>query len=328
MEPKISVVITAHNRRDYLLECIKSVLDQSLSRELYEIIVVKNFDEPYIDDFIDKNNLIRIKANSDAIGEKFVLGAKRSSGDVLCILNDDDLFHKNKLQFILDVFNKNYDLLYCHNSFLEIGKQGEIKNYEVALEDFILNTMSVDKKSIKKVLSGLNTFNDSCISIKRKVIMEYKEVLVNTRANQDTILFLLAFKMGGLLMGSNKKLTYYRVHSSTSTFRSDDLELNIEKFNSLVDKRRDSYRYILPLFDDENFLYRYVKCNYRSNFIQGLIFRDVKRTQVLTELLKFTKCPLQTHFKTRFHLIIILLLKVLNKNLIYRYIAEYIFKYY
>ena len=328
MKPKISVIITAHNRKYYLVECIKSVLDQSLLRELYEIIVVKNFDDSYIDDFIDKNNIMRIKTNHDAIGEKFVLGAEKSSGDVLCILNDDDLFYKNKLEFVLNLFNKYDDLLYYHNSFVKIGEHGEIKDDNVVLEEFIIKTRNVDKKVIKKALSGLNAFNDSCISIKRKVITEYKELLVNIKANQDTILFLLTFRVGGLLMGSNNKLTYYRTHSSTSNFTSDEHEQNIEKFNSLVNRRLESYRYILPLFDDRNILYKYVECNYKSNILQSLIFKDTKKIEVLHETLKFMKCPLEASFKTRSYLMIILLLKIVNKNIVYRYISKYIFKYY
>ena len=328
MKPKISVIITVHNRKDYIVECIKSVLDQSLTRELYEIIVVKNFDDSYIDDFIDKKNIISIKTNHDAIGEKFVLGAEWSSGDVLCILNDDDLFYKNKLEFVLSLFNKYDDLLYYHNSFVKIGEHGEIKGDKDLLEEFIIETRSVDKKVIKKALSGLNTFNDSCISIKRKVIMEYKELLVNIKANQDTILFLLTFRVGGLLIGSNNKLTYYRTHSSTSNFTSGEHEENIEKFNSLVNRRLESYRYILPLFDDRNILYKYVECNYRSNIFQSLIFKDTKKIEVLHEILKFMKCLLEASFKTRSYLMIILLLKIVNKNIVYRYISKYIFKYY
>jgi len=40
----ISVLITAYNRREYLAQAVASALNQSLSEELYEIILTKNFD--------------------------------------------------------------------------------------------------------------------------------------------------------------------------------------------------------------------------------------------------------------------------------------------
>jgi len=43
--PFISVIIVAHNRREFLLEAVNSALHQTLPKDEYEIIVVKNFSE-------------------------------------------------------------------------------------------------------------------------------------------------------------------------------------------------------------------------------------------------------------------------------------------
>jgi len=52
MKSTISVVVTAYNRRDFLLSALKSVNNQSFKD--YEIIVVKNFHDQAIDNFIKK----------------------------------------------------------------------------------------------------------------------------------------------------------------------------------------------------------------------------------------------------------------------------------
>jgi glycosyltransferase involved in cell wall biosynthesis len=326
--PKISVIITAHDRKNYILECLKSALDQTIERNLYEIIVVKNFDDPYIDDFINNNGIINVKTNNDAIGEKFLLGIEHSSGDILCILNDDDLFTKNKLEYILYLFNENKNLIYYHNSFIKIGEHGEIQDNNVELKRFTINTRSIDKRELKTALSGLNTFNDSCASFKRKVLLDYKSMIVNIKANQDTILFLLSCKLDGILIGDNEKLTRFRVHVSTSTFYIANQEENIKKFNNLINRRLNSYRFILPLFIKTDILYNYVYCNYRSNILQSFIFEDLNRSEVLYESLKFIKCLPRSSFKTRFLLIAIMFIKILNKNIIYKYISKLIFRYY
>ena len=43
--PYISVIITAYNRKDFLFNAIKSVVNQTLDKKYYEIIVIKNFED-------------------------------------------------------------------------------------------------------------------------------------------------------------------------------------------------------------------------------------------------------------------------------------------
>lgn len=326
--PKISVIVTDHDRKDYIMECLKSVLDQTLSREFYEIIVIKNFDDTIIDNFINENKIMCKKPNGNAIGEKFVIGAENATGEILCIINDDDLFAKNKLEYILNLFTEHEDLIYYHNSFIKIGEHGEIIDNSIMLKNLIINTNNIEKKLIKDALSGFNIFNDSCISIKRKVISKYKEQLIKVKGNQDTILFLLSSTFNGILISNNEKLTYFRMHNSVSQFSKTNIEEDIKKFNGLINRRLESYQSILPIFIGKNILSKYVECNHRSNFLQSLIFEDVKRIIILHETLKFMKCPFNVSFITRFLLIIIMFLKIVNKNIVYKHISKLIFKYY
>ncbi|MEM3811936.1 MAG: glycosyltransferase [Thermoplasmata archaeon] len=60
MSNYISVIITAYNRKEYLLDAIKSVINQTLNRGFYEIIVVKNFHDKDIDNYITENKVKEI----------------------------------------------------------------------------------------------------------------------------------------------------------------------------------------------------------------------------------------------------------------------------
>jgi len=51
----ISVIITAYNRKEFLLDAFNSALNQTLSRDKHEIIVTKNFRDSKIDSYIKKN---------------------------------------------------------------------------------------------------------------------------------------------------------------------------------------------------------------------------------------------------------------------------------
>ena len=48
-KPFISVIVTAYNRKEFLLQAVSSALRQTLPREYYEVIVVKNFEDEEID---------------------------------------------------------------------------------------------------------------------------------------------------------------------------------------------------------------------------------------------------------------------------------------
>jgi glycosyltransferase involved in cell wall biosynthesis len=53
----ISVIIIAYNRKRYIINAINSALNQTLSKDKYEIIVIKNFNDNVIDKFIGDNNI-------------------------------------------------------------------------------------------------------------------------------------------------------------------------------------------------------------------------------------------------------------------------------
>ncbi|WP_054845398.1 glycosyltransferase family A protein [Sulfuracidifex tepidarius] len=109
MVPAISVIITAHNRKKFIVDAISSVLNQTLQKSFYEIIVVKNFEDKTIDNFIYRNNIKDIYLSEEPIGPKYVKGIQNSTGEITCILEDDDKFKVDKLQKVYNKF-KNQQL--------------------------------------------------------------------------------------------------------------------------------------------------------------------------------------------------------------------------
>lgn len=54
MSNKISVIITAHDRKMYILEALSSVINNNLPKDKLEIIIVKNYKDNVIDYETDK----------------------------------------------------------------------------------------------------------------------------------------------------------------------------------------------------------------------------------------------------------------------------------
>jgi len=114
--PFISVIITAHNRREFLLDAVNSALNQTLPKDEYEIIVVKNFEDERIDKFLEEHNVRNIIVEEEPLGAKIVKGVEESRGEVVSFLEDDDLWLPQKLDIVKQVF-KDKDVIYYHNDF-------------------------------------------------------------------------------------------------------------------------------------------------------------------------------------------------------------------
>jgi len=84
--PYISVIIPAYNRIQYIGEAVNSVLNQTLSRDKYEIVVVTNMDLP------DREGVKIIKSNERWQGPMIIQGIEEARGEVIALLDDDDLF--------------------------------------------------------------------------------------------------------------------------------------------------------------------------------------------------------------------------------------------
>ena len=59
----------AYNRREYFKYAVGSVINQTLNKGLYEMIVVKNFRDPEVDKLIESNRGRVIEANDELIGK-------------------------------------------------------------------------------------------------------------------------------------------------------------------------------------------------------------------------------------------------------------------
>ncbi len=189
----ISVIITAYNRKEYLLNAIKSVLGQTLNKTLYEIIVIKNYNDEIIDKFIENNNIKNILMDG-TVGEFLYAGIMESKGDIISFLDDDDLFVSNKLEYVYNLFKNNNNLVYFHN-----------------------NTFYMDSnnKKLKNIQNNSIDFNLSCISIRKDIIS--KNLLKEIWASPDTLMYLFSLRSNGKIVNSNTRLNFYRIHDKNTS---------------------------------------------------------------------------------------------------------------
>jgi len=196
--PYISVIVTAYNRKEFLLNSIKSAFNQTLSKDRYEILIIKNFKDVTIDDFINKNNISNILMDG-TIGEFLYAGINTSKGKIISFLDDDDLFTDNKLEIVYNNFKNDDNLCYYHNGYININDKYEKLNVNVN-KDIVFNMSSI---SIKKDILNVNN-------------------LKKINNHPDDFMYLSALESNKEIIKGKEKLTHYMLHNSASNFGTND----------------------------------------------------------------------------------------------------------
>ena len=200
----VSVIIVNYNNAPFLDESIKSILNQTYKN--IEIIVV---DDISTDDSIKKlnkykNKVIIIKnKKKTAHGSynqinSYYNGYARSKGKFLFFLDSDDFFKSNKINYLMDKFNKNnFDLI-----------------FDLPIIKYKKKIIKNKFKQKKFIFSSWPRFSpQSCISLRRDCA---KEIFKNLRIKKfesiwfDFRIALYYFLKNKEITVINKHLTYYR----------------------------------------------------------------------------------------------------------------------
>lgn len=205
----LTVIITAHNRKKFLIQALKSVISQTLPRDTYEIIVVKNFQEEEIDNVIRLNN-VRSILMEGTVGQFLYEAIMHSSGDILSFLDDDDIFCDNKLEVVQNAFMNDQKLVYFKHSVQYMDPNGVLFN-------------RIDSKA---------NFNLSSISVRKDIL--YLQSVRKLLTSPDNFMFYNALDSGGKIELCETILSLYRRHESvTTSFSSFENFVNVN-FQRLI----------------------------------------------------------------------------------------------
>ncbi|HDR4949053.1 glycosyltransferase family 2 protein [Bacillus cereus] len=125
--PLVSIIIPTYNRAHYFQKALESAISQSYKN--IEIIVVDdstNLETKYlIQSYLHVYPNIRYYRNKKNIGGalNFIKGFQYCTGEYVNFLMDDDIFHPNKIQIMLEYFlndtNQDITLVTSYRSFID-----------------------------------------------------------------------------------------------------------------------------------------------------------------------------------------------------------------
>lgn len=250
--PVISVIVISHNKRNFVLDAINSIRQQSLSRDLFEVLVVKDYFDSEIDSSIKESGFESIYTEQKSFQEKMKIGVLSSRGSVLTFLEDDDIYAENRLAVIYEEFSSDPKLIYFHNSHIPINYLGEILDrslYYNIEERRIVKPGSEYESTILK-LSRINPdFNTSTMAIRKEVFINSMDYFERITGAVDNFIFLCSVRVSGKLLFDPRKLTYYRIHSS-QTIKHENFEVYMKPRDEKSINLFKSYGILLEMVEN------------------------------------------------------------------------------
>lgn len=246
-EPRVSVLITAFNRKSFLEYALYSVLNQT--RKPLEVILVTNFEYD-----VKKFHVLNIKhlVRNGIVGDFLSLGVETARGDVILFLDDDDILMQDKVKIISEAF-RDERVVYLHNDVRFIDELG---------------------RPINKIAFKTIDFNLSSISVRKKIIDT--DFLRSVGSNTDVSMYLFALNSGGRILNTREKLTDYRIHAlntgkkaSTNLDHLHSMLIQMQKFSEFFKDCKICKKYLNIKQKNESLIY--LSADIESYTLRGLL---------------------------------------------------------
>ena len=120
MSIKVSIIIPYYKNHNLLINCVGSIIQQSIKKRIYEIIIIN--DNPNLklnkNKFLCKNMTIINNSLNLGPGLSRNKGIKKSKGEYILFVDSDDLVKSNYLKMIFSYIEKyNFDVLTFNSRF-------------------------------------------------------------------------------------------------------------------------------------------------------------------------------------------------------------------
>ncbi len=214
---RLSVIILAFNRREYLRAAVASALDQTLPRERYEILAFKNFEEPDLERYLSENGVRILTSDPTARPRTMRTVLEEARGEILCFLDDDDIFLREKLAVVDREFSADPTLGYFHNGFQVVDN--DLRPYDRTPfpqpeRRLLLPAGDGRRRALPPNALRLG-FNTSSVSVRRDWLDPFLPSFEPREAEwSDAMMLGCALVSGRGVLVDPVALTQYRYHDS------------------------------------------------------------------------------------------------------------------
>ena len=219
--PSVSVVVTDYGRRQFIRDAIHSVLSQSLRREQFEVIVVKDYDDAEIDSYLTVNGVRTITNDTFRVGTMLAEGVEEARGEIVCFLDDDDRFKPQKLARVVARFRADPHLGLIRNAYEPIDVLGKHLaswyRFRPQPTQSVTIAGSEDGAGLLPWIFRFGAYtNMSTYSVRREMLRRWLPELRQLSTAQDLFLLVIASLSGYSQQLDPSVWNEFRVHASTS----------------------------------------------------------------------------------------------------------------
>lgn len=245
----ISVIIPAYNAELFIEAAIDSVLNQTLSSEKIEIIVVNDgsVDNTFaiLNKYIVRKEIVYLEhegAVNKGVSKTRMLGIRKAQGQYVAFLDADDIFKKDKLEKQLTILNENPSVVLTHSKAEFINET----NDSAFMNEFKLH--DADKKYKLNELPSWLKYSPICnssILVRKDFLFKIQFEFPQAFQHEDWLLLTLLSAYGDFYY-CNEILVSYRYHEKSAT-------AGLIKNNLLIYYARMEYLLTLYLASPEDF---------------------------------------------------------------------------
>ena len=206
---KISVIITTFNgeTRGFLEEAIESVLNQAYKS--FELLIIDDGSQDKTKDFCEKylkdSRVKYFYQENRGISGARNLGIKKSSGDYICFLDDDDVWLPEKLEKQIKFFNNCTDskLGMVHTWVEEIDEYGN---------HIALKKITTSGNILKRLFDEDNVINSASSVMIKKDVFKITGIFKDHMIHVEDIELWFRIAKHFHVYSVNEPLVKYRVH--------------------------------------------------------------------------------------------------------------------
>ncbi|MEI7475131.1 MAG: glycosyltransferase [bacterium] len=264
----VSVLIDSYNYGHYIEETIESVFSQTYPQEKIEIIVVDDGSSDDTSQRLEKykDRIKFIEKENGGQASAFNTAFQHSIGDIVFLLDSDDIFYPDKIQEVCDTYEKHNCL--CVFNLVELFGEHIDKQISSTTEYFLQFINKLDENLYKlSVADNFSSFlfmaETSGQSFKRELLEKIMPIPEEFIGSADLYLHVLPLIYDDIYF-INKRLNGFRQHHES--YRA----VNYNNNSELKDIDTNFYQYTinsLQKYNDKNSKYLIKSLENRINYI-------------------------------------------------------------
>lgn len=223
---KVSIITVTFNRGHLIGETLLSVLAQSHTN--FEHIIVDDGSTDNTEEVVQNFNDERIKyfkrPRTANLSKLHNYGLKQSTGELIAILDSDDLWHKDKLKIILDIFLQNQEIKFLTHNIQYFNKADELQPSYYSWEKDVFKNLFRDV-----ILFRILPF--PIVVFKKSIFEEIDYMNERYFDGQQDFLFRVALKHKIFVCA--KPLSFLRLHESNTTHSKKNNHYFINYYHSV-----------------------------------------------------------------------------------------------